>query len=158
LEQFAAELSASIPPHPLCGPATLSVGRIEGGISVNTVPDECLIEIDRRVIPGEPDADVIAPIAKFLKARLDFEVEMLPPWVRAPSLADGENLVCANRLLSHVRRVHGGGALVGVPFGTHASRLGAAGIPSVVFGPGSIAQAHTKDEWIDVREVETAAE
>ena len=36
--------------------------------------------------------------------------------------------------------------------------LAAAGVPSVVFGPGSIAQAHTADEWIDLAEVGTAAE
>ena len=41
---------------PLLGPPTLSVGRIEGGTSVNTVPDRCRIEVDRRLVPGE-DAD-----------------------------------------------------------------------------------------------------
>ena len=39
---------------------------------------------------------------------------------------------------------------LGVPYGTHASRTCGAGVPSVVFGPGSIDQAHTKDEWIDI--------
>ena len=53
LEEFAKELPRRVPPHPLCGPPTFSVGRIEGGISVNTVPDQCVIEIDRRTIPGE---------------------------------------------------------------------------------------------------------
>ena len=44
LEEYAARLPSKIAPHPLCGPATLSVGRIEGGISVNTVPDWCAVE------------------------------------------------------------------------------------------------------------------
>ena len=53
LEEFAAELPRRVGPHALCGAASLSVGRIEGGISVNTVPDECTIEIDRRIGCGE---------------------------------------------------------------------------------------------------------
>ena len=46
----------------------------------------------------------------------------------------------------------------GVPFGTDAGPLSATGIPCVVFGPGDIAQAHTKDEWIDLDQVALAAE
>ena len=45
-----------------------------------------------------------------------------------------------------------------VPFGTDASRVAVGGVPSVVFGPGDIAQAHTKDEWIDLAQLEPAAE
>ena len=45
-----------------------------------------------------------------------------------------------------------------VPYGTDASTIADAGIPSVVFGPGDIAQAHTKDEWIEVAQLEPAAE
>jgi succinyl-diaminopimelate desuccinylase len=158
LEEFADELPRRVPPHPLCGPPTFNVGRIEGGISVNTVPDECAIEIDRRVIPGEDGIDAVAEVTEFLRHRLDFEVEMLPAWTRAPALPDGENLPWADRLLPHVRDVCGRGEKVGVPYGTHASRLAAVGLPSIVFGPGSIAQAHTKDEWIAVDELLKAAE
>ena len=46
----------------------------------------------------------------------------------------------------------------GVPYGTDAGPLARAGIPSIVFGPGDIAQAHTKDEWVDLDEVRAAAE
>ena len=45
-----------------------------------------------------------------------------------------------------------------VPYGTDASTIAEAGIPSVVFGPGDIAQAHTKDEWIELDQLEPAAE
>jgi succinyl-diaminopimelate desuccinylase len=158
LEEFAKELPSRVAPHPLCGPPTFSVGRIEGGISVNTVPDECVIEIDRRMIPGEENVDAVAEVIGFLSSRLDFEVEMDPPWSRAAALPDSANGPCADRLLREVRAVRGRGEKVGVPYGTHASRLAAVGVPSVVFGPGSIAQAHTKDEWIAIRELNEAAE
>ena len=49
-------------------------------------------------------------------------------------------------------------AIVGVPYGTDAGPLGEAGLPCVVFGPGDIAQAHTKDEWIELDQVRLAAE
>jgi succinyl-diaminopimelate desuccinylase len=158
LEEFAAKLPTQIPPHALCGSATLSVGRIEGGLSVNTVPDECTIEIDRRVIPREDTSGVMDEVGDFLRQRLDFEFEMLPPWIRGPALPDDVNLPWADRLLASVRAVTGRGEKIGVQFGTHASRTASAGVPSIVFGPGSIDQAHTKDEWIETRQLEQAAE
>jgi acetylornithine deacetylase/succinyl-diaminopimelate desuccinylase-like protein len=48
--------------------------------------------------------------------------------------------------------------IIGVPFGTDASIIGPSGVPSVVFGPGSIDQAHTADEWVPLAEVEAASE
>src|SRR5580692_8986839 len=99
LEEFASQLPSQVKPHPLCGSATLSVGLIQGGISANTVPDDCLIEIDRRVIPGEDTTGVMSQVENFLRARLDFEFEMLPPWIRAPALPDDVNLAWADRLL-----------------------------------------------------------
>ena len=47
---------------------------------------------------------------------------------------------------------------MGVPFGTDAGPLNAAGLPCVVFGPGDIAQAHTCDEWIEMQQIDIAAE
>jgi acetylornithine deacetylase len=158
LDEFAAGLAYHVCPHALCGSPSLSVGRIEGGISVNTVPDECTIEIDRRVIPREDASKVMDQVSDFLRKHLDFEFEMLPPWIQAPALPDDVNLPWADRLLESVRPVTGAGKKIGVQFGTHASRTAAAGVPSIVFGPGSIAQAHTKDEWIEAKQLEQAAE
>jgi acetylornithine deacetylase len=47
---------------------------------------------------------------------------------------------------------------VGVPYGTNAATIAAAGIPTVVLGPGSIDQAHTVDEWIAIDQLEAAVE
>jgi acetylornithine deacetylase len=158
LAEYAAELPRTVPPHPLCGPATLSVGRIAGGISVNTVPDQCWVEIDRRVLPGEDAQGVIESVRAYLSRRGDLEFEFLPAWHTGPSLADGPNTELADRLLAHVQAVAGPRNKVGVPYCTHASRIAAAGVPSVVFGPGSIEQAHTKDEWIEVAQLDLASE
>ena len=158
LERYAEELGRMIQPHPLCGSPTLSVGRISGGISVNTVPDECLIEIDRRVVPGEDPSSVIPHVDTYLRERLDVDFEMLPPWLDGATLSDQNNGLWADRLLAHVAAVAGKRKKQGAWYGTNASRFAASGVPAVVFGPGSINQAHTVDEWIDLNEVRQASE
>ncbi len=159
LEQYAATLAAS-EPDPILGPPTLSVGRIEGGQSVNVVPDWCAIEVDRRLIPGEDGALAMETVRERCRALFDGdgEVEMSDPWVHMPALAAGAGEWIGP--LSHaIERATGRRPLVrGVPFGTDAGPLSAAGIPCVVFGPGDIAQAHTKDEWIELDQVRLAAE
>lgn len=158
LEDYAAKLPSLIPAHPLCGPATLSVGRITGGISVNTVPDTCEIEIDRRVIPGEDGWEVIQQVKRQLAEQLDFEVEHLPPWLVGVSLSDEHNGPLSNRMLGCISKVASPHKKVGVAYGTHASRIASAGVPSVVFGPGDIAQAHTVNEWIDLSQLKQATD
>ena len=158
LEEYAALLSDKVEPHPLCGPATLSVGRIYGGASVNVVPDDCAIEIDRRVIPGEDPEAAVDDVREFLANRLDFDVTLEPPFLIGPTLSSDNNAWLSAALLEHITDVDGPHKALGVPYGTHASRTCGAGVPSVVFGPGSIDQAHTKDEWIDIDQLEKASE
>jgi len=158
LEEYAQQLPASKPAHPLCGPATLSVGRIGGGVSVNTVPDTCEIEIDRRVRPGEDGLAVMDEVHDYLRQRLDFDFEIVPPWIVGLTLSDDLNQKLADELLAVIEAVAGPHRALGVPYGTHASRFDAAGVRAVVFGPGSIEQAHTKDEHIDINQLKLAAE
>jgi acetylornithine deacetylase len=158
LERYAQELERMVAPHPLCGGPTLSVGRISGGLSVNTVPDHCAIEIDRRVIPGEDPAAVIPQVTTYLRERLDVDFQMEPPWLDGASLSDAVNGPWADRLLRVIGQVAGKREKLGAWYGTNASRLAATGIPAVVFGPGSIAQAHAADEWIDIEQLRQASE
>jgi succinyl-diaminopimelate desuccinylase len=158
LEEYAAWLPGSRPAHPLCGPATLSVGRIDGGSSVNIVPDACAIEVDRRVIPAEDRLAVIGELAEYLRSRLDFEVIHDAPYCASAALGEENNTLLSQELMRVIETVVGPKQIVGVPYGTHASRFARAGVPSVVFGPGDIAQAHTKDEWIEISQLDQAAE
>ncbi len=158
LEDYAAGLADRVTPHPLCGNATLSVGLVNGGVSVNTVPDECLIEVDRRVIPGEDGAGVMQDVREHLEQNVDVPFEFLPPWLVGIPLPDEGNQEWAEQLQAHIAEIAGPHELVGVPYGTHASRFAASGVPGIVCGPGSIDQAHTKDEWLDVAELQQAAE
>ena len=148
LTQRYANGLASREPHPRLGAATLSVGRIEGGVSVNTVPDSCTIEIDRRLLPGESaeaaHAEYAAAIASCGTVRCG------PLWLDCPALDPthaGPAIAALGRAIAAIR---GSYEVIAVPFGTDASTISNRGIPTVVFGPGDIAQAHTKDEWIAV--------
>ena len=159
LAEYAGSLRATTP-DPIVGPPSLSVGRIEGGQSVNIVPDWCEIEIDRRLIPGEDPEKSLAAIRQVLGDRLgnlqDVEIDM--PWVSLPALVPRVE-PWIEPLKEAVRRGAGHEPrVVGVPFGTDAGPLGAGGLPCVVFGPGDIAQAHTSDEWVDLEQVHRAAE
>ncbi|MFO0911238.1 MAG: M20/M25/M40 family metallo-hydrolase, partial [Isosphaeraceae bacterium] len=162
LAEHARELSGDTP-HPVLGPPSLSVGRIEGGQSVNVVPDWCEVEIDRRVIPGETPADGIARVEQALKSRLGGldGIEFLPPWVKMPALSaerSGSDR-WLDPLRDAVRRATGQiPQVTGVPYGTDAGPLGEGGLAAVVFGPGDIAQAHTKDEWLDLEQLNLATE
>jgi succinyl-diaminopimelate desuccinylase len=158
LEAYAQWLPRSRPAHHLCGTATFSVGIISGGLSVNAVPDRCTIEIDRRVLPGEDATHVIPEVVAYLKARLDFDVEHAAPFVMSPPLGDELNTGWASRLLTAIEPVTGLHQQIGVAYGTHASRFAQVGVPAVVFGPGDIAQAHTKDEWLAIEQLMLAVQ
>lgn len=160
LETFAAQVGEAVPVHRLCGRATLSVGTIQGGLSVNTVPDVCTIEIDRRLLPGEDAMDAYHSVVEYVRGRLgnDPAVEHEPPYLRGTTLADHDNGPLADRLAGVVRRVLGRGEKIGVSYGTNASRIAPTGVPTVVFGPGSIDQAHTADEWLSLDELAKASD
>jgi succinyl-diaminopimelate desuccinylase len=130
--------------HPLLGPSTLNVGRIEGGVAPNVVADRCTATIDVRMLPG----DTAASWAE----RLDpgAEVLLALPAVATAVSPDVEEV--ARRLDDRPA----GGA---VPFFTDASVLaGPLDAPVLIWGPGDPAQAHTAGERCPVAEIAAAAE
>jgi acetylornithine deacetylase len=159
LERYQREVLPRADAHPLCGRPTLSVGTIHGGTSVNTVPDLCTIEIDRRLLPGDDPQAVYQEVIDFLRENVADagKLEHLPPMMRSRGVRDDTNEKLADRLAVAARDVRGSARKIGVPFGTNATAFGAH-CPTVVFGPGSIDQAHTADEWIELEQVTLASE
>ncbi|HJT77391.1 MAG TPA: M20 family metallopeptidase [Gemmataceae bacterium] len=159
IEEYARRLSAGRS-DPLLGVPTLSVGRIEGGSSVNTVPDHCRIEVDRRLIPGEEPEAALDDFRAWLRQewRQDQPFTCSAPTLKAPALGPDRSAELVARLGRAIDGVLGGHRVTAVPYGTDASTIAAAGIPAVVFGPGDIAQAHTCDEWVSLAEVAQASE
>lgn len=160
IERYAQEVVGKLGSHPLCGPATVSVGTIAGGLSVNTVPDACTIEVDRRLVPGESHEAAQHHLVDYVERQtgLGQALEHEPPFMVAGTLPDDRNGSLAKRLMAAAAEAAVSSKQTGVPYGTDAAAFAAAGVPTVVFGPGSIAQAHTTDEWIALDQVEKAAE
>lgn len=140
--------------HPLLGRASISVGVISGGTQPNIVPDRCWILVDRRTLPGETEASVRREIQKLLEREslqavcADNKLAPCYPLETDPALP----------LVVQLARLAGQRKPAGVHYFSDAAVLAGGGIPSVVFGPGDIAQAHTADEWVEIAEVERAKE
>lgn len=136
--------------HWLLGSPTINVGAIRGGNQANVVPDRCEIVIDRRTIPGETMASVTRELNAFLKpvgGRLvNYKANDCLPMETDPTLP------LVKQFLDQLGQTEP----LGVDYFCDAAILGAVGIPCVVFGPGDIAQAHTSDEWISLKSLQSA--
>ncbi len=160
IEHYQQQVVGKLASHPLCGPATVSVGTIHGGTSVNTIPGRCTIEIDRRVPPGEAPEQAYRHLVDHLagESGLGFPLKHDPPYMQGLALSDEGNGGLADRLVQIVAGVAGDCRKLGVPYATDAAFIAAVGVPTVVLGPGSIEQAHTDDEWLPLDQLEQAAE
>jgi acetylornithine deacetylase len=157
IEELARELLRRRPELP-CGPPTLSLGTIRGGTGVNLVPDLVILEIDRRIVPGElPSEARDEVIRRIATAAPGARIEHEPPFVESAGLPEADAAACAKAIEAAAAACGVETRRTAARYGTNASIFAAAGVPSVVFGPGSIAQAHTADEWIDLDEVDQAA-
>ena len=136
--------------HKLLGNGTVNVGKISGGTQPNIVPDSCTISIDRRTLPGETENSVRREITLLLKAK------KLLAKISSAKLAPALPLETDFKLplVQNFLRAANQAKSLGVDYFCDAAVLSAGGIPSVVFGPGDIAQAHTADEWISLAELE----
>ena len=138
--------------HALLGRATVNVGVIQGGTQPNIVPDQCSILVDRRTLPGETEQSVRDEIQRLLRrARLqaicaDDKAAPCRPLETDPTLP----------LVADCLKILGQRQPGGVHYFSDAAVLSEGGIPSVLFGPGDIAQAHTADEWVEVAQLEKA--
>jgi len=147
--------------HPLLGHASFHAGTIKGGSAESVYPDACELIIERRTLPGERTADVVAEFQSNLDALA----------AREPSLAasldvtlerPGTEVPVASRLVQGLLEAGEAsgvpGTVEGMTAWVDAAFLNEAGIPAVCYGPGDIAQAHSADEWIEVAQIEVCAD
>ena len=148
--------------HPAMGPSVMNFGKIEGGTQPSTVADRCIIQIDRRYIPGETVQGVIAEyqalIDELAAEDPDFKAEirrmpsnMMEHFDHVP-MATPEGADIVKAVQAAIRSVTGAEPTITTRRGwTDAGLLGGvAGIPTVVCGPGDISSSHTADEHIPV--------
>lgn len=145
--------------HPLLGRATVHAGTIQGGSAPSVYPELCTLVLELRVLPGTSAEDSLEAVRDLVRSmetgegvdvsiesalfRPGTEVEASSPLVRG--------LLGALEAEGRPGRVRGMSAWVDAAF------LNEAGVPAVCFGPGSIARAHSADEWVSLEEIRTAA-
>jgi acetylornithine deacetylase/succinyl-diaminopimelate desuccinylase family protein len=147
-------------PHSFIGAASLTVGEVHGGTAPNIVPGLCRAHIDRRTLPGERREDVARQIEACLSgvaARHGFRYE-LDCYQFLPASHIDHDHVLVRAMAESAARVRGDARIK--PFGATCEAPFFSverGIPTLVFGPGSLAQAHTVDEYVEAAQVRDAA-
>jgi acetylornithine deacetylase len=152
LERYTAGLAART--HPLLGAGLLHASLIEGGSEMATLPDRCLLSVERRTLPGETPEQVLAEVEAVLDAcraadpALDASARLT--LARDPfEIAPGDPFVARVRAAT-ARATGAPPDLAGLSFWADSAYTAAAGIPTVLLGPPGEG-AHADDEWVSMR-------
>jgi len=159
LGELQARLAANV--HPLLGPATVHASLIEGGKEASTIPDRCVLVVERRTLPGESGAAVLAELesvvdgarAAMPEARFEVTLDV----VREPLETPVDHPLVAAALTAREEVVGAVGVPVGASFWADSALLSGAGIPTILLGPIGEG-AHADVEWVDLASVEQTAE
>jgi acetylornithine deacetylase/succinyl-diaminopimelate desuccinylase-like protein len=146
------------------GAATLSFGVIQGGVKVNTVADCCSLQIDRRWVESETQAQIISEIEAILRTVCDKDpalkaevISLIPADGYFGPFAISED----HRLIGYAEQAMNLAGkpprISGMQCWTDAATFMKAGIPAVLLGPGSLAQAHTNNEFVEINQLVDAA-
>ncbi len=163
---FLAELDAHAeelrrrPTHPLLGHGSFHAGTIAGGAAESVYPDRCELTLERRTVPGERTEDVVRDFQKVLDALAAREPDLdasLTMTLDRPGTEVPVETELVRGLLDAGAEHGVEPAVEGMTAWVDAAFLNEAGIPAVCYGPGSIEQAHTDDEWVGVEEIRTCA-
>jgi acetylornithine deacetylase len=146
--------------HPLLGRGSFHAARVSGGIGLSTYAERCVIELERRTLPGDTGATFAAELeaacARVAARDPRFRADVRVTFVQAPNdVAVDAPIV---RALAHAAETVEGTtvAIEGLSYWTDAALLSAAGIPAVCYGPGDIRLAHAATEYVPVDEVRRA--
>ena len=138
------------------GKPTVSVGTIRGGTGTNVVPDRCEIQVDRRLMPGETAAQVLADLqARFAAIPGGVEIQLLKEGLAFHTAAEADVVRRFSAALAEAGVVP---VREGAAWCSDAGPLAPVCGGTIVWGPGAIAQAHTVDEFIEARSLETGAQ
>jgi acetylornithine deacetylase len=152
LDHFEQELRVR-PPHPLVGPPSLHAPLLRGGTELSTYAARCILGIERRTIPGETEAGVLAEIAALVAqagaADPSFQADVHSLLTRNAFEVSPEAAIV--RIVGEAAARHRGRApsLIGKPFWMDSAILADAGVETVIIGPVG-GGAHTTEEWVDL--------
>ncbi len=159
-EQLDVELQAR-PAHPLLGHGSLHASLIEGGSELSTYPARCTLQIEWRTLPGETADSVAGEIETLLNrlraADLRFHAEAELTLFRPPLETAADAPIVAALAATAGQILGAAPPLVGASFWMDSALLGAAGIPTAIFGPRG-AGLHADVEWVDLASVEACSD
>ncbi|MEM7731653.1 MAG: acetylornithine deacetylase [Pseudomonadota bacterium] len=135
---------AFVPPH-----STVQIGVIEGGQSVNIIPDHASALIEARAVPGETPQDVLTPLTDMTQGESDLSAKIIASYP-ALDLDGGSALARVATELANAPPIDA------VSYGTEAGLFQQAGIPAIVCGPGDVKRAHRPEEFITRDELHEA--
>jgi acetylornithine deacetylase len=151
LGELDARLAART--HPLLGRASVHASLIAGGDELSSYPAHCRLSLERRTLPGETAADVEAELDGLIAG---VEATRRVTLVREPfEVSDDAEIVAIARAAA-ADVLGTPPAVGGVSYWADAAFIGAAGIPTVLFGPGG-AGAHAAVEWVSLSDTATVA-
>ena len=137
--------------HPLVGPASQHCSVIHGGTGLSTYAEECVLQVERRTLPGETPEEVLRELTEIIaKTGAEAEVRLL---LTQPPLTCDRNARIAECVRRAAAQVNGAEPKeIGVSYWMDAALFAAAGIPTVNYGPGG-AGAHEAVEWVELDSV-----
>lgn len=161
LQRFKKTISMRC--HPLLGCSSLNVTTIRGGTKVNIIPDTCELMIDRRLIPGETKESVEAEITTVLSmlgaADPEFQAVLTTTTYCPPGAIAADHPLVEALSTAAYDVIGAWPSRKGFEATCEASLLmQELGIPTVIFGPGRIDQAHNADEYVETAQIGIAAE
>ncbi len=140
-------LQQSHPLYPSLSGICLNAGSISGGLKNNIIAEYTQLSFGCRPLPGQSAGNLLNEIKALADAENIINWQILAADPALPADTDSPD---ANGLLQQL----GLSIAKPVSFWTEASLFSATGIPSAVYGPGDIAQAHTADEWVALSQLE----
>jgi acetylornithine deacetylase len=145
------------PTHPLVGSGSVHAGVIAGGTEFSTYPAGCLLQGERRTVPGESLDQVEAELDGLLDGLSRSELGGVEGRWRVVAARQPFEVAPTEEIVQLVAGHAGGGEVVGESYWTDAALIAEQGVPVLVFGPGGEG-AHADVEWVSVADVERCAE
>ena len=154
LETLNRKLQAG-PAHRLLGTASLHASIITGGSELSSYPDRCVLQVERRTLPNEGLSvgwiELRALLDHLKQEDAEFEADARPMLSRSAYEIDRSNAL-PDLMRSAAASMGCESSVTGMTYWSDAAILGAAGIPSVLFGPGG-AGLHSKQEHVNIDDV-----
>ncbi len=136
---------------------TVHTGVIHGGTALNIVPQDCVFDFEFRNLPGDDPEQLRAEFEEHVRKVIEPEMHAVDPRcgfsIRKMSEIPALDTGAEAEITALAQEFSGSGDILKVSFGTEASQFQAAGVPTVVCGPGSIREAHKPDEFVTLEQV-----